>query len=224
MFENYLLDKYSEKVAKGYIKDYKDFINYINTQQISVEQTSEANIREFIQTLRENGYTSDTVAKKLSLLRQYFKWLRKNGTMVHNPMDNIQQPKIVKENVEISNEKLEFLKSKVNDSESIRDKIIFKLLMDEGIKPNEMIKITFKDCDIDKRMIYLERKSVVISEETARNLEELKNIYSDGFILTNQHGHPLKESGIYFVINKYLNEIEDNTIKPKHLYMKKKQA
>ena len=224
MFQKYLLETYSEKVAKGYIKDYLDFLKYANEKELLPEQSTESDIREYIHWLREKGYTNQTIAKKLSLLRKYFKWLRKSGKMIHNPMDDIQQPKSIEEKREVTDEEREFLKNIVKENGNIRDQVIFSLLMEEGVKPNEMIKIQFKDCDLEKRMIYLEKRAVPISEETADFIQELKSVKQEGFLLTNQHGHPLKESGIYFVIKNYLSKLNDTNIKPLHLIMKKKHG
>lgn len=222
MFQDYLLQTYSEKVAKGYIKDFLDFDLFLKEKELEPEKTNETDIREYIHWLREKDYTNQTISKKLSLLRKYFKWLRKNNKMLHNPMDDIQQPKIIDEKREVTEEEREEIKAMVKESKSIRDQVIFGLLMDEGVKPNEMIKITYKDCDLEKRMVYLEKRAVTINEETATHINKMKEVNDEGFLLTNQHGHPLKESGIYFVIKNYLSEMNDTNIKPMNLIVKKK--
>lgn len=224
MFREFLVKTYSEKVAKGYIKDYLDFVLYTEEKQLLPTEATETDIREYIHWLRDKGRTNQTISKKISLLRKYFKWLRKNGEMIHNPMDDIQQPKIVEVRREISQEVRDTIRNKVNENKNIRDQVIFGLLMEDGVKPNEMIKITFKDCDLEKRMIYLDKRAITLSEATALNIQEMKVVQEEGFLLTNQHGHPLKESGIYFVINTYLSELNDTTIKPMSLMTKKKQA
>lgn len=221
-FQDYLLQTYSEKVAKGYIKDFLDFDMFLKEKELEPEKTTETDIREYIHWLREKEYTNQTISKKLSLLRKYFKWLRKNNKMLHNPMDDIQQPKIIEEKREVTDEERETIKTMVKESKSIRDQVIFGLLMDEGVKPNEMIKITYKDCDLEKRMVYLEKRAVAINEETASHINKMKEVNEEGFLLTNQHGHPLKESGIYFVIKNYLAEMNDTSIKPMNLIVKKK--
>ncbi|MEM4992768.1 site-specific integrase [Priestia sp. SB1] len=231
MFQEYLKREHSEKVAKGYIKDYLDFLEFVKEKQLIPQQATETDIREYIHWLRENNCANSTVTKKISLLRKYFKWLRKNGEMIHNPMDDIQQPKVVEQKREVSNEERNFIWGKVMESKNIRDQVIFGLLMNDGVKPSEMIRITYKDCDLDKRLIYLEnsgafveKRAITISEETAKQIKELKDVNQEGFLLTNQHGHPLKESGIYFVINEYLSSLNDVTIKPKNLMKVRKAA
>lgn len=221
MFQEYLMKKYSLKVAKGYIKDLLDFESYLQKTNKRVEETSETDVKEYIQWLRDRGLTNSTIAKKLSLLRNYYKWLRKEGKMIHNPMDDIQQPKIVEEKREVTEEERNKIKEIVQHKNSIRDQVIFKLLMDEGLKPNEMIQITFKDCDLEKRMILFDKKKIAIKEETATFIEKMKEEKKEGFLLTNQHGHPLKESGIYFVIKNYLSEMKNTNIKPMDLIVKK---
>ncbi|MGF7535583.1 site-specific integrase [Bacillus mexicanus] len=221
MFQEYLMKEYSIKVAKGYIKDYSDFESYLMQTNKNVEETTETDVKEYIQWLRDKGFSNKTIPKKISLLRKYYKWLRREGKMIHNPMDDIQQPKIVEEKREVTEEERKHLREIVEQKNSIRDKVIFKLLMDEGIKPNEMIQITFKDCDLEKRMILFDKKKVAINEETAAFIEEMKSKKSEGFLLTNQHGHPLKESGIYFVIKNYLSAMENINIKPMDLMTKK---
>lgn len=231
MFQEYLKKEHSEKVAKGYIKDYLDFLKFVKEKELIPQQATETDIREYIHWLRESNCANSTITKKISLLRKYFKWLRKNGEMIHNPMDDIQQPKVIEQKREVSNEERSFIWEKVIEGKNIRDQVIFGLLMNDGVKPSEMIRITYKDCDLDKRLIYLEnsgafveKRAITISEETAKQIQELKEVNQEGFLLTNQHGHPLKESGIYFVINEYLSSLNDVTIKPKNLMKKRKAA
>lgn len=180
-------------------------------------KTTETDIKQYIGWLREKEYSNTTVAKKLSLLRTYFKWLRKNGEMIHNPMDDIQLPKKVEDKRIVTDEEKKFLMELVNEANVTRDMAIFHMLMDEGIKPNEMIHITYKDIDLEQRMLYVGKKVVAIEEQTAYHFKKMKEENGEGFLLTNQHGHPLKESGIYFVIKNYLKLLDDPKIKPMDL-------
>lgn len=230
MFQEYLLGEYSEKVAKGYIKDYLDFIQYTEEKGLLSKDTTEIDIKEYILWLRDKNCTNSTVVKKISLLRKYFKWMRKNGHMIHNPMDDIQVPKTNDEKKQVTQEQKDMVWNQLKENKNIRDQVIFELLMEEGIKPNEMIGITFKDCDLERRFIYIgsstyaEKKKIAISEKTASYILKLKDEQTDGFLLTNQHGHPLKESGIYWVINNYLVALNDTSIKPMNLMKKRRHA
>ena len=217
MFQQYVEERYTGKVAKGYIRDYLDFEAFIKEKEVEPTKATETDVKEYIGWLREKGYSNTTVAKKLSLLRTYFKWLRKNGEMIHNPMDDIQLPRIVDDKRIVTDEERALLMELVNETNVIRDKAIFHMLVNEGIKPNEMIHITFKDIDLEQRMLYLDKKVIAIGEQTAYHLSQMKEEVGEGFLLTNQHGHPLKESGIYFVIKNYLKLLDNPKIKPMDL-------
>lgn len=220
MFQEYLQTRYTGKVAKGYIRDYLDFDTFVKEREIQPVKATETDVKEYIGWLREKGYSNTTIAKKLSLLRTYFKWLRKSGEMVHNPMDDIQLPRKVEDKRIVTDEEKAFLMELVSETNDTRDMAIFHMLVNEGIKPNEMIHITFKDIDLEQRMLYLDKKVVAIGEQTAHYLSQMKEGDGEGFLLTNQHGHPLKESGIYFVIKNYLKLLDDPKIKPMDLIRK----
>lgn len=221
MFKEYLLEEYTERVAKGYVRDFESFNVYLNSINKEAVEVEEADVLAYIQMLRDNEFTASTINKRLSLLRKYFKFLRSKKLMIHNPMDNIKQSKLVSSATTISDSDYQVITDILLNLESMRDKLVFHLLINEGLKPAEIIQITKKDINVDTGMLFTNKRAVPLKSETLDLFKSLDLQEDTTFIFTNQHGHPLKESGIYFVIKKYFNLIGYDDLKPSALHRKK---
>lgn len=132
--------------------------------------------------------------------------------MLENPFEEIKQLKIYKEDKEVTEEQKNNL---IKKADSERDRLILKLLIKEKVKPTEMINLRFGNVDDKKGMAFIENKAIILSEDTLKTIENF-NGENEQYILTNQHGKQIKESGIYFILNKYLKDSEIK-IKPNEL-------
>ena len=211
-FIKYLEEEYQEKVANGYKKDFLQFMYFLNDRQQKPTEVKKSDITEYIMWLREEGAKETTINKKISLIRKFYKYLRIQRSMLENPFEEIKQLKIYKEDKEITDEQKDNL---IQKADSERDRLILKLLIKEKVKPTEMINLKFENIDDKKGMVFIENKAVILSEDTLKTIGDFDGI-SEQYILTNQHGKQIKESGIYFILNKYLKD-SNIKIKPNEL-------
>lgn len=208
--------KYSnKKTVKSYLNDVNEFLQYLRKEDIKVFQTKENDIKRYIIMLKENGMSNHTIARKNSSLRTYFKFLRKQGVMVHNPFEDIRQPRLEKRQVSLTEEEKSKLYAVLEEEKNKRDELIFRFMMEDKIKPAEMIQMAAKDYQKQQGIMYSPKRAVVISEKTKAALAEyIEGKEEKEFLFTNQHGKPLSESGIYFVIKNYLKTAELSNIRP----------
>jgi len=213
-FKVFLEKKYEqEKTINGYLNDLKIFDEYIEKEKIKVAQVKETQIKRFMLFLTEKGYSNHSIARKLSSLRLYFKYLRKEGVMLHNPMEDIKQPMTKKRQVILSKE--EIIKIKDLMKENIRDLLLFSLVVDEKIKVSDVLLLQVKSYHIQQGILYLPKKAVSLSEST----NQLIKMYIQGkeaeeMLLKNQHQKPLQEAGAYYILKKYLKEIDREDVRP----------
>jgi len=170
-------------------------------------------IKRYQIMLTEKGYSNHTIARKISALRLYFKHLRKEGIMTHNPIEEIKQPILEKRESKMTMEEAEKLKELMKRDE--RDFLIFCLLFTEKIKLSELITIKQKDYNLHQGILYLQKRALSLQEETKRTIQNyLKEGENDSFLVKSLKGKPLTEPGAYFIVKGYLKEIGRDDLRP----------
>lgn len=150
----------SENTSKSYEKDILDFFNVENVEEISLEDIRKVNIfhaESYIMYLKEQGYSSATINRKLSSLSSLYGWLLKfsknyegRGVISFNPFSSLKEerPTIVNKETEFltKDEVIKLLNSIDTDSLiGLRNKAILSLALTTALRKSEIINIKIKD-------------------------------------------------------------------------------
>ena len=82
-----------ENTLSAYARDLADFLDFLRSQQQSLSTTSSDHIRGYMKTLDDRGFASSSVARKLSAIRQLFRFLYAEGRRSDDPAAILQGPK-----------------------------------------------------------------------------------------------------------------------------------
>lgn len=218
-FESYLSieKRYSHNTIVAYMKDLSQFIEHsciVSTDQFKL--VSHASIRSWIVDLVESSMENKTVNRKLSSLRTFFKWLRKENVLNTNPLSKINGPKISKRLPVFAKESdLDVLKlEKVfdNDFNGVRDRLIFEILYQTGIRLSELINL--KEVDVNDNSIKVlgkrnKERLIPISLELGKLIQKYKNLkhnhsLNNESLLVMENGNKLYSKFVYRKIIYYL--------------------
>ena len=83
----------SENTCLAYQRDLEDFTGWLAKRSRSVTEASSADIRDFLTTLARRGLAPSSSARKLSSLRQFFKFLHGDAYRDDNPTAIIDSPR-----------------------------------------------------------------------------------------------------------------------------------
>ncbi|CAM2975965.1 tyrosine-type recombinase/integrase [Hathewaya histolytica] len=146
----------SENTAKSYERDIKDFFNVKNVYEISLEDIKRVNFihaENYIIYLKNKGYASSTINRKLSSLSALYKWIlkyRDNSTnteiIKYNPFGDLKEEKptvITKETEFLTEEECVKLLESIdtNNLIGLRDKTILSLALTTALRKSEIINI-----------------------------------------------------------------------------------
>lgn len=138
----------SEHTVKNYSIDLRSFFAF--TKDLPVEKVDYLEIRRFLASLNEKGFSKSSISRKLACLRSFFKFLVREGNLKENPASSISTPKKDKklplflEEKEISN----LLDAPAADVKTEkRDKAILELLYSSGIRVSELVGLNIEDVD-----------------------------------------------------------------------------
>jgi integrase/recombinase XerC len=151
---------YSPNTCQSYKKDLEGFLAFVCEKQASddpvkVENIDPLIIRGYLGALHKKLKKS-SIARKLSCLRSFFRFLLKNGVIRNNPAELILTPKQGKHVPEYLtvDEIFNLLDQIKNDSVlDIRNRAIIETLYSTGIRVSELAGLNIEDVDISSGFI-----------------------------------------------------------------------
>ena len=210
--------RYSHHTICAYQNDLVQFIDFACIKRI--EEFNEINtptIRGWVVDLFDKKKTAKSINRKLAALRTFFKWLRKEGLVFSNPMSKIQGPKNEKrlpafaKESELYPEKLDVL---FNDSiEGMRDKLMFELFYQTGIRLNELIELRVSNFLDDAIKVIGKRNkeriipiSSSLSDLLKAYLTRKNKVFGESiFVFSQKLGKKMYPMLVYRRINQYLS-------------------
>ncbi len=145
---------FSFNTVNAYLKDIIDLASYANDQKaVSCLVCIDFQIiRSYIFHLKQKKYSDRTIARKISSLRIFFRFLLQEGFITKNPAEYIQTAKAKNRLPEFLfyEEVLELFDSlKIDTPIGIRNKTIFELLYGTGVRVAELSNLDIEDINLD---------------------------------------------------------------------------
>ncbi len=150
---------YSDHTVSSYLNDIKGFLNFIG-EKSCVEDLNKKNVRSFVYSLYSEN-SSATVARKLSALRTFFRFLAKQKILQENLLSGIAGPKLEKHipNFLTVDEVFNLLEEPdARDSYENRDCALMELLYSTGMRVSELVSRNINDLDFESGMVKVRGK------------------------------------------------------------------
>jgi tyrosine recombinase XerC len=154
---------YSSHTVDGYLRDITEFVAHSGkstAENVLVENVTSAQIRSFVVSLHGKN-SSASVARKLSALRTFFRFLKRESIIATDPVTGIVSPKIGKTipvflTVDEVFQLLEEPGKK--DRFMLRDRAILELLYSTGIRVAELVSRDLADLDFTTEVLSVRGK------------------------------------------------------------------
>lgn len=236
-FEKYIKNekRYSQYTLKAYTNDLDQFRLFCenNLNLIELPSVNSKNIRSYIVHLLDTGLSENSLNRKLSTLKSFYKYLLKEGIIESNPLDHIKRLKKKKKLPEfLTEEQLNRLFDEIefsNDFTGVRDKLIIEMIYDTGIRVSELIYLKVQNIDTKLRTIKVlgkRNKERIIPYPETLNLtifnyqklvnELISDCKSPYFFLTSK-GDKLYPELVYRIVKKYLSIITSMSKRSPHV-------
>ncbi len=150
----------SEHTVRNYGMDLEVFKNYFENnlllpttskKELTVSQVDKRAIRSYLAALSANSNAKRTLLRRLSSLRSFFKYLSKEKIISHNPLDEIESPKLDKTiPIFMTYDQVMHLFDQPDTSTYLgfRDRCIMELFYSSGLRISELIGLSRSDFDI----------------------------------------------------------------------------
>ena len=226
-FLQYLLIEkgYSPHTVRSYRTDLDQFFAFAEKDGSTVfpVDISSADVRAWIVSMMDNSMTASSVHRKISCLRIFFRYLRKEGIIHHDPMDKVVLPKRKKKlPVFVGEDALDNLLDKYEfggDFPGIRNRTIIEMLYLTGMRRAELIGLKNNDVDLSAATIKVtgkrnKQRIIPMLQSFTGRIQEYTKVRDDlfpsdhdgWFFLTNK-GNKLYDKYVYNTVKCYLTMV-----------------
>ena len=225
--------RYSIYTQKAYKTDLVQFKDYLELYyESSLLDAIDVMIRSWMMFLIENSCSRRSLNRKLSSLRQFYKYAIRNDLIKLNPMLRIVSMKTDKKIPIFLNEtEMTFLLEKMDyskDYEGQRDKAILEMFYSTGMRLSELINLRISDIDFSsmtvkvfgkraKQRVIPMMKSHLVNLKVFLDLRDQLPLKSDSHLFLTKSGDILYPKLVYRIVNHYLGKVTGVKQKSPHI-------
>ena len=215
---------YSLNTKKNYEIDISEFMNYLKDKEINYTDVNYEFIKEYLVYMYNKKYKRNTIARKLSSLRSFYKYLFNNNIIKTNPFKYVKTPKkekMLPKYLSVVDLETIFNVPDLNFNLGQRDRLILEILYATGIRVGELVEIKVSDIDFFNKEIKVNGKGSKqrIVEFGDYCFEYINLFLNDGrekilkkhnktssYLIINDHGDKITTRGVELLIYKIIKK------------------
>ena len=213
---------YSVNTLDAYMRDLDKLVRYLAAEQVHVTEVKLEQLEHFAASISDLGIGPRSLARILSGVRQFYRFLVLDGYMEDDPTELLESPKQPNHLPEVlSTAEVDLLEQAIDLSkwEGYRNRAIIEVLFSCGLRVSELINLRLSNLYVDEQFIRVMGKG---SKErlvpiSPRALEELNYWFSmrnemsikpgeEDYVFLNRRGHHLTRTMILIMIKRYAAE------------------
>ena len=225
-YEKYLTSErnYSEYTVSNYIKDICEFRDFLKSEGMGTLLNCRSNhARNYMTRLFNEGYKKKSIARKLSSLKTFYRYLVSEGMRSDNPFEMVESPKVEKTLPNfLYQDEINKIFNSIDTSDAIgkRNLAILEVLYGSGLRVSELCSLKESNFDYSNMMIKVHGKGnkeryVPMNSRMVDALKKYLYIARPELILKNEneapdvifvnhHGGPLTTRGVRVILDKIL--------------------
>lgn len=218
-----LLEKgLSSNSISAYMTDLRKLLNYAADNELNIGDITTSNLEELFAQQYDKGIKPRSMARMLSGIKSFFKYLFLEDYIQKNPAELLDAPSIgVKLPSVLSIEEIDNMLSVIDVStvEGTRNYAIIETLYSCGLRVSELTSLRFTNLFFDEGFIRVDGKGskqrlVPISDVaiqkinnylTYRNSMEAKK-GSEDYLFISKRGTPISRITVFYYVKKYAEE------------------
>src|SRR5436853_5462546 len=150
----------SAATIRAYHTDIQQFLSYLHETNVSIktpEDVEKIDVMEYLSALAKRELTGIARARKMSALREYFRFLEGVGLITKSPTIGIETPKREKNGRQVLRPD-EYTKMLSLAGAHPRDYAILQVFLQTGIRVSELANLKIEDVDFIKPSITVRGK------------------------------------------------------------------
>jgi integrase/recombinase XerC len=225
-FLNYLT--YERNVSTNTVEAYRDDLesfvaflcnDYFTMQrdQIELRRVDHLTIRAYLAHLGRRKLARSSMARHLSALRSWFKFLMREGVVTANPARSVATPKREKTLPSVmQTSEVALLIEQADPSTPLgaRDRAFLELLYASGLRIGELVGIDLDDIELHARLVKVHgkgKKERIVpfgskAEEAVRAWMEMRGVLDEPALFTNYRGQRITQRSVRRLFDGYIRK------------------
>lgn len=210
----------AQMTLESYAHDLQDFREFLRLREREAwEEVTLEDLQAYFAGLESRGLAAGSRARRLSALRQFYRFLQREERLAANPVELLDSPRLpLKLPQVLSESEVEALLSAVDPATPLgqRDAALLEVLYATGLRVSELVGLTLKQVDLRRgvvRPLGKGRKERLVPM-VSRAVEKLKLYLEQGrprllkgktspYLFVNQRGGPLSRQGFWKILRRY---------------------
>jgi len=212
----------SPYTVRNYTTDLLDFFQFLKTKGIgSLKDVDKPVLRDFLSHLMEEGLVKASIARKLSAIRSFYRYLLREGMVPTSPVATTSSPKLDRRLPSfLTIEEVEQLLEApdLSKPEGLRDRALMELLYASGLRVSELVNLNLEQVNLNTNEIRAlgkgaKERVVLIGKPAAEALSvylsqgrpELSGKKLSNALFLNRYGERLVKRRVQRILEKYAN-------------------
>lgn len=211
----------SRNTVESYNFDLRKFYEFLSSEDKELGSFSKADIIDFIERLREEGYSLSSICRFISSIKGLCKYLIIDGKIKEDPSENLQAPKRwerLPKSLSISEVRscLELSSSPdFSDPTTIRDYVMFELLYSSGLRVSELVSIKIENINLEagflrvlgkgskERIVPVNMRAIeIIKSYISKQRPEILKKKRSPYLFITRRGGPMTRQRFWQTIKK----------------------
>jgi tyrosine recombinase XerC len=203
-----------------------DFLYFLKKKKIDPLNETKVDrhvLRDYLSELVERGIAKASIARKLSAIRSFYRYLVREEIIPKNPVEQVSSPKLDKRLPSfLTQEEMEKLLGAPDLSTPLgqRDRAFLELLYASGLRVSELVGLTLEQIDLESNEIRVwgkgsKERVVLMGEPAAAALKdylnqgrvELLGKKKSQALFLNRYGQPLPERSVQRILQQYAKKV-----------------
>jgi integrase/recombinase XerC len=213
----------SRYTVRNYDADLREFFEFLKSESIkSLDEVNKDVLRDYLYQLMENGFARTSIARKLSAVRSFYRYLQREELVSVSPAATISSPKLDRKlPVFLSQEETARLVEApdITKPAGMRDRAFLELLYASGLRVSELAGLDVSQVDRETKEIRVwgkgaKERIVLMGDPAARALTTYLeqgrpklNKRGDPAVFLNQDGGRLTVRSVQSLVQYYAKSV-----------------
>ncbi len=224
-----LLDSYCQHLQgrnlspytiRNYLSDLSHFLRFLEAEGLSLETLTRQAFRHYLARLSQDGVAPASIARKVSTIRTFLRFLVQEGYLEHDPLPGVRGPKRPRRlPAYLSPEQVTALIEAASGAGpgELRDRALLELLYACGVRVSEVTGLNVGDVDLSEGIARVRGKGgkerlVLMGRPAAQALHRylvagrpalLRNPHEQALFLNMRDGRRLSARSVQAIVRHY---------------------
>jgi len=212
----------SPYTVRNYTTDLSGFFNFLKAKGIGLlEEVDRYVLRDYLSHLMEQGIVKASIARKLSAIRSFYRYLLREKIISTNPVATTSSPKLDKRlpSFLTPEEAVRLLEAPdLSTPQGLRDRALMELLYAAGLRVSELVNLDVRQVNLNTNEIRVwgkgsKERMVLMGQPAAAALTAYLNQgrprllgeKRSSALFVNRYGGRLIERRVQRILEKYTN-------------------